>query len=347
MKGRIYILLALVLIASTSNRIFAQGPDIHFSQYNASPLNLNPAFAGLNSCRYRVNANFRMQYARAATNSPFVYHTGGVGFDINMGHGYKFKNFAGFGFNYYSDISGDLAYSTHKAEIAFAYHIMLNRHASSSLSLAAIGGLGYRYFNAQNATFDSQFEEYGFNPAGTREVFDRTKFFYGDVGVGALWNMTQKDRDNYYVGAYLAHLNQPKLGFYYDNPERLFMKFTVHAGASVVIKGKLSMLPSIMYLHQGPSNQVNFGTFVRYQLGYLPQGKTAVYLGAWARVNNQFDALVFAARADIKGMSIGFSYDINTSKFAKGSGTIGGPELSIMYGGCFKKSKRVILCPVL
>lgn len=342
------LIISFIALCLGFTDAMATGPDIHFSQYNASPLNLNPALAGMNSCRYRVNANVKMQYAGAAANMPFVYNTGGVGFDISMGHGYKFKNFGGFGLNYYSDFAGELLFTTHKAELTFAYHILLNKYGTQTLSLAATGGLGFHSLNSSKATFNDQYIDGVYNPNGPREVFDRNKFIYGDIGAGALWSMTSKNmKNNYFLGLATTHLNQPKLAFYRDNPERLYLKLTFHGGASIKVKGKFSMLPSFMYLHQGSSNEFNFGTYVRYQLGYLPSDKTAVYLGAWGRVNNQFDAFIIAARFDIKGVNIGFSYDVNLSKFSPGTGTVGGPELSILYNGCFKKGNKVILCPVL
>ena len=357
MKKYFKNILVLFIVCTVFNDCIAQGgPDIHLSQYNSSPLNLNPALAGLNACRFRLNANGKLQYAKAASTSSFVYKTAGVAFDMSISRGYKYKNFFGFGINYFSDVSGDINFATHKLEAAFAYHIQLNKYATSTLSMAIILGGGYRSLDYSKATFDDQYDGYQYNPNIAPEYFDRTNFFYGDVGAGTVWNMTRKVSrknndynffNNYYLGLYVAHLNQPRLIFYRDNPERQFAKITFHGGAAILVKGKFAMLPSFMFLHQNASNELNIGTYARYHLGYLPSSKMAILIGVFARVNNQFDAISPAIRFDYKKLQVGFSYDINLSKFSNGSGTIGGPELSIIYGGCFGNTNKVKFCPQL
>lgn len=355
MRNIVLKLIAFICCLSYYGVSSAQGPDIHLSQFNASPMNLNPALAGLNSCRYRINANGKMQYANSSS-SPFVYKTAGVGFDLSISRGYKYKNFFGFGLNYFSDVSGDINFSTHKLELALAYHIQLNKYGTSTLSMAIIGGGGYRSINWNKSTFDDQYIDNQFTQNGPREVLDRNNFFYGDIGAGAVWSMTRKVSrknndynfyNNYYLGLYVAHLNQPKLIFFKDNPERQYAKITFHGGGAVLVKGKFALLPSFMFLHQGPSNELNLGMYARYHLGYLPSGNMAIFIGMFARVNNQFDAISPAIRFDYRKLSVGFSYDVNVSKLSKGTGTVGGPELSILYGGCFGSKNKVRFCPQL
>lgn len=356
MKNIFKAVFSLFILSLVYDCAFAQGgPDIHLTQYNASPINLNPALAGLNSCRYRFNANTKFQYANSS-NFPFVYKTANLSFDMSISRGYKYKNFFGFGLNYFSDISGDINFATHKLELALAYHIQLSKYGTSTLSFAIIGGAGYRSIDWNKATYDDQYIDNQYNQNGPKEVLDRNNFFFGDVGISTLWSMTRKVSrknndfnfsNNYYLGMYVSHINQPKLIFFKDNPERQYAKLTFHGGAAILVKGKFAMLPSFMFLHQGAANELNLGTYARYQLGYLPSSQTAILLGVFMRVNNQLDAVAPSIRFDYKKLQVGFSYDINVSKFSKGSGTIGGPELSIVYGGCFGKNNKVIFCPKL
>ena len=351
MKIKLIIFYVAILILGNQS---IKSQDIHFSQYNASPLNLNPALAGLNTCRYRLSGNVRMQYGNASV-SQFVYKTGNISYDMSIGKAYKYKNFFGFGFNFYTDVSGDINYATHKLDVAFAYHILLNKYATSTLSIGIMGGVGYKSIDPLKATYDDQFDGYDFNPGGRQEILDRHNFFYGDISAGALWSMSRKVSrktndfnfyNNYYLGFAFYHLNQPRLVFYNDNPARQYTKIVFHGGGQILVKGKLSMMPSFMFLHQG-TNELNLGTYLRYKLGYLPVDKMAIYLGVFARLNNQFDAIAPAIRFDYNKLQVGFSYDINVSKFSPGSGSVGGPELSIVYGGCFGKKTRVQFCPQL
>ncbi|MBK7037948.1 MAG: type IX secretion system membrane protein PorP/SprF [Bacteroidetes bacterium] len=44
--------------------------DVHFSQYNAAPLALNPALTGVNSCDWRAGLTYRNQWNSVTT--PYV-----------------------------------------------------------------------------------------------------------------------------------------------------------------------------------------------------------------------------------------------------------------------------------
>ncbi len=73
--------------------------------------------------------------------------------------------------------------------------------------------------------------------------------------------------------------------------------------------------------------------------------KTALHLGLQYR--GLLDALILSARIDYKGFSAGLSYDINISKLTPASQTVGAPEVSLMYQGCFRKKARPGHCPAM
>src|SRR5271155_4959484 len=83
--------------------VFAQ--DIHYSQFYASPLTLNPALTGVNDCRYRLSIMYRNQWS----SIPAPYVTPSISFDINSLAPKLMKN-AGVlsaGLLIYDDKSGD------------------------------------------------------------------------------------------------------------------------------------------------------------------------------------------------------------------------------------------------
>src|SRR5690242_4420914 len=59
---------------------FAKAQDIHFSQFYASPLTLNPAFSGFHDGTFRVAGIYRNQWRSVTT--PF--QTFGVSFDMRL-----------------------------------------------------------------------------------------------------------------------------------------------------------------------------------------------------------------------------------------------------------------------
>lgn len=337
------ILVFVVIVQS----IFVLGQDIHFSQYNASPLNLNPALTGLNSCNYRLALNAKMQYGGSSESLPFVYNTFGLSYDMSLAKKNPYNNFAGFGINLFSDISGDLNYGTHAIDIFFAYHIILDRYGYQSLSFGISGGGAFRTFDPSKSTFNSQFVRGSYDPSVAGEIVDRNNFFYPDLGAGALWNMKPSKKSNVYAGVAIDHANMPKQSVFLDREDRLYLKLAVHAGGMYMFTEQIGILPSVLYYYQGPSNEVNVGTYIRYKFSTLPKNEDSFYIGAWTRFNNQADALILGARVDYSGLNIGFTYDVNIDKIKTGTKLNGGPELSIIYSGCFRKGNKTLFCPVM
>ncbi len=88
----------------------AKSQDIHFSQYNSSPLALNPALAGMNSCDYRVYANFRTQWMTVSSGNTYRTFAGGA--DMAVGKITKYNSFAGVGISFFSDQAGDINFNS-------------------------------------------------------------------------------------------------------------------------------------------------------------------------------------------------------------------------------------------
>ncbi len=82
MMRKATLLLTIILWSVIS---FAQ--DIHYSQFYASPLTLNPALTGVNECNYRIGAMYRNQWKSVTT----PYQTPSISFEIN--HGQKFFSY--------------------------------------------------------------------------------------------------------------------------------------------------------------------------------------------------------------------------------------------------------------
>ena len=332
--------------------------DVHFSQYTMAPLLLNPALAGLNQCDYRVSTNFRTQWTNI--NGLNTYSTVAGTADMTVGKITKYNSFAGAGISFFYDQAGDLKFNTSRVDLNAAYHFMLNRKGTMSISAGLQGSFNYRGIDASKATFDSQWD----NSTGSvntniqGETFGRTRIIFGDAGFGLFFSALTKKDHNIYLGLSVTHLNQPKISFYPNTTdasnvnERLYMKFSVHGGAQLYITRKLAITPHFMALVQGPSQQYNIGANVKMKLSNIPSDQTAIYFGAQYRglfytKGGPVDAVIVSTRADYKGFTFGFSYDINVSKLLPATGSVGGPELVLMYQGCFRKKPRPGHCPAL
>ncbi|MCS6933918.1 MAG: PorP/SprF family type IX secretion system membrane protein [Chitinophagales bacterium] len=334
----------------------ATAQDIHFSQYNAAPLLLNPALAGMNNCDYRVYANFRIQWPTVSVGN--TYRTLSAGADMTIGKVTKYNSFAGLGLQLFMDQAGALNFSNYHADLNFAYHFMLNRKGTMQISTGIQGAFNFRTIDDSKATFDSQYDPTTgtVNPTGLKENFARTRIIFGDAGLGALYSALTNRNDNFYLGFALHHLNQPKISFRPSGDlgnERLRMKITLHGGSSINVgkNNRTSLLPNFLVLVQGPANQFNVGLGMRSMLGNNTKtSKMALTFGMQYRGifhNNFYDAVILVTRFEVKGFSAGLSYDINVSRLVPASGTIGAPEIALTYQGCYRKKPRPGHCPAL
>lgn len=339
--------------------------DVHFSQFTASPLLINPAFAGLNNCDYRLAANARTQWNPISDGNTFSSFA--IAADIGIGRPTRFNSFAGIGLTLGSDIAGALRYNTNHFGANFAYHFMIDRRGMSSLSIGLQATAYYRGLNLSKATYDEQFDNilgaYNPNLPSNEAAFGRTNMIYFDAGLGALYSLRfRQERHSLYFGLGVNHLNQPNVSFESTKlvdmngtstsaGQKLYLKTTAHGGGSFMLKDKLWLMPLFMFSFQGPAQQYHLGSLVKVQLGNKTLNKTFFALGAQYRGlftgRDLVDAVVLQTRLDVKSISIGFSYDINVSRLRLATSTFGGPELSIVYSGCLNKKPRPFFCPAL
>ena len=104
-----------------------------------------------------------------------------------------------------------------------------------------------------------------------------------------------------------------------------------------MINDKLWVMPTFMFLWQGPSQQYNFGSLVKIKLG---NSISTTFFYAGAQFRAPLDAVILQARMDYKGFSVGFSYDINVSRLNTVSNSRGGFELSLSYTGLLDRNRE-------
>lgn len=342
------IILAAVVMLLPGN---SKAQDTHFSQYNASPMLLNPALAGLNAGDYRVYANFRTQWMTVSKGNTYRSFAGGA--DLTIGKATKYNSFAGIGLSFVSDQAGDVHLNTNSIQLTPAYHFMLNRKGTQQISGGLQVGFNIRTIDPSRAIFDSQYDPAtGAINTTTGESFGRTKVMYIDAGIGLLYNGIFKNETQFFIGCGLSHVNQPKISFLpsgvtteKQSLQRLAMKTTIHGGMSIRLGSRIALMPNFLILVQGASQEFNIGCHLRTTVGNIKMSKTALYFGAQYR--GLKDAVIVSGRMDIKGFTLGLSYDINISKLIPASKTIGAPEVSLMYQGAFNKKPRPGYCPAM
>jgi type IX secretion system PorP/SprF family membrane protein len=328
-----------LLWSGWSNFVFSQ--DIHYSQYNSSPQNLNPAQTGLFDGDWRFVGNYRSQWSAI----PVPYKTFSLASDTRLKT--KLKNdVPGVGLIINNDKSGDSRFGTSQIFVSGSYIKKLTTDSANFISVAIQPGITTKSFDVNKLTFDNQYDGDRYNANLTSgESFSKTRITYFDLGAGLAYLWRKNDRMIVNVGLSAFHLNRPKQSFFDNDEIRLDVKTTVSGIAEIPVSAKLDVLPSFMYQRQGKFNETLFGVFGKYYLKPIDGKPTAVSLGGFYRMK---DAFIVKANMDYRSFNVGISYDVNISKLTAATNRRGGFEISIIY--IFKKAVPFIakkrVCPI-
>ncbi|MBS1634287.1 MAG: PorP/SprF family type IX secretion system membrane protein [Bacteroidetes bacterium] len=312
--------------------VYAQ--DVHFSQYNETPVVINPA---LSSTAYdtRVIANYRNQWASVA--SP--YQTYGLSVEKALHHLKLKKTYFGTSLTVYNDKAGDAGMGTLTAQLGF--NVVLKVSQYSKLSLGLGGGINYRTLNPSKLRWESQYDGYSYNantPSG--EAVPANMFIQPDFSGGIDWHFAKSERfisaqdgTKADIGASVFHYNSPTYS-YVSSQDRQYMKFVGHANFDIGIKGAgIALVPSLIYMRQGPAQELNMGFMFKYilqdQSVYTKEKKAAaISFGAYYRVK---DAVIPTMLVQWDKFGMGLSYDFNLSQLSSASKAKGGLEISLRY----------------
>ena len=344
-----HLLIVLLCLCGT---ISAQ--DIHFSHIHASPFNLNPALTGIFEGDMRLIANYRNQWRSVTAD----YKTFMASADMKIG-GFNRNTIIGLGAQINADVAGDLDYTTQAASFSASFMQAFDKHRSHILA----GGI---QAGRVSARFDPSkmitYEEEAFLETGAN-----SNISYYDLSAGLLWYKRFKKKEFIYFGASLYHINNPIISFYGEaEGNQLYRRYVVHGGANFALNKWYTLVPNVIFMQQGPHQQLTMGSFVRYNNpAKLNKGKVSLMLGAWMRAfaledRVSADAIITAVRVDYQNLVFTFTYDINISTLSPVSYGQGGPEFSLIYligselsgfklksrKAAEKKKKHKMACPV-
>jgi len=339
--------ISVVLFVLSTMIVSAQ--DIHFTQFNMSPLNLNPALTGVMNCKTRMVANYRNQWA--AVLAANAYNTYSVSYDQKIPVGRE--DYFGIGGSLWGDVAGESRFGTTQGRLSLSYSKKMAgyRKKASYLVIGADAALSSRSISKADLRWPSQISATGFNPGAdpNEPNFQDTDFLYADLSAGLLWFSIIDNNTNWYLGAALHHLNRPNVSFLGETVN-LYSRYTVHAGLQFEMQRKISMLPFAVFMAQGPHRSLNAGTNFRFALGPSKTTNQSWEVGAWYRIGNKVpsglhsDAVILSTRFNYENFGIGFSYDINISGLRQASPANGAFEFSLVYNICGPES-RGVYCP--
>lgn len=319
---RLLIILTTVLCTWS-----VQAQDIHFSQYFASPLTLNPALTGGFNADFRVSAIFRMQYFKNdfTTNYP-SYRTISGSFDASILRKKLGADQLGLGVVFFSDQAGEGALTTNSVMASVAYHKVIDRYEKHTLTLGIQAGFYQKRIDFTKLTFESQFDgDSGFDlsiPSGEND--GNNSVIAPDVTIGVLWRSRVGKNAQFYAGFAYMHLNKPKESFLGNDGNTLSPKIVGHGGMNIKVGKYITLTPGFMVLSQNTAMEFTLGT----ALGYKINDDQTFYFGAWYRVK---DAFVPMLAYELYDFRLGVSFDASTSDIKLANQGKGAIEISVVY----------------
>ncbi len=313
--------------------------DIHFSQYNASLLNLSPALTGFFNGAYRFNGVFKNQWQAV----PVPYNTISMSAEKTAKLFKSNKNVA-FGILFNNDRAGDAVYTINQFYLSTAYLHKLKKDSSLLMNIGVSLGYTSNAFNYHRMTFNSQFDGLQFNSSlPTNENFYRTSLHYWDVNIGTALKYFFNQKFYFIYAFTWMHINNPVVTYYANVSSKIDKKVSNYFMLQYPLTQKLYLLPEVLLSFQGKYKEIVPGV----QLSYLLDNLDDIYgrVGLYFRTR---DALICRMGMDYQNTSFGMSYDINTSKFVAATNSRGGFELYIIH--ILKTRKQYLIkrktCPV-
>lgn len=336
--------------------VFAQDP--HFSQFYNAQTFINPAFMGAYEGTMRASINYRGQWNSVLDGNAFRTFAGSYDNRFQVSK----DDHMAVGLNILNDVSGTANFNTFRTHLGGAYQKKIagggrrykrNRN-DQYINLGFQTGIGQHRFDP-NLWFSNQFDatkgQIDYSAASGEPSFTRSTNVYLDMNAGLLWYALLGDNKSVYAGASLLHANAPTVRFRQDKSfgEVLKWRWVAQMGAELPFSDEMSILPSVIYQRQGPSQMTVGGANIRYN--NRDWREVALRMGAWMRFANRLDkgqnvdALILTSVLETEKLNFGLSYDINVSKLKTASNFRGAFELSLIYIQPQERRRNSVTCP--
>lgn len=307
----------------------AFGQDIHFSQFYASPFNINPALTGQFDGDYRFIMNQRTQW-RSVT---IPYNTWGLSVDskdlaIPIGGMPALKN-TGLGLSFFTDKTGDSKLKTSTLQLASSYLVELEKGKPHFISPGVQLGVAGTSIDYTALRFDNQWNGFVYDPGiDAGENFARNARTYFTMALGIAYFHKPDARHQVEAGISFFNINNSRQSWFDNSAVKLDQRLNIHAQCKFPIHEVVDLEPALLFMTQGTYREFDIGARGNYILLNEKRLYRSVYAGIFYRTKDA-GFLVGGIRYD--QWNVGVSYDINTSGLRPASHGRGGFEFSIIY----------------
>lgn len=326
--NRIRHLVSAAIILLISGIVELKSQDIHFSQFFAAPLLINPANTGMSGDDIRITNIYRNQWS----NVGVPYETFGTSIDKKFtlaGHS------VGLGGFILHDQSSSFRLSSNEFMVSVSYsQIIRNQQITVGLQPCIV----LKSIDLGGITFNSQF-----NPSS--QIYDQTlpslengtgdRMRYFDLNAGVFWRtMIRTVMPS--AGISVSHLNMPVQRFITAaEGTRLHMRLNVNSEVIIPVSSRINLIPCVLYSFTNGTNEFLLGGTGDFSISWSNIPVEKLYAVTMFRSNpwRNIDAFILGGGAEFLQFSVGLIYDLNISPLHKATHFNGAFELSLIYKG--------------
>ena len=326
------LIIAIISITFLNQSLNAQ--DVHFSQYSETPSSINPALIGV-KYETRATLNYKNQWSSIGNK----YETMAFSFEQTIKHKKLKNNYLAVAVNIFKDVAGDAQLKSLNPNLGISFLQKINKNMMLSSGIQS--GFFYKTIDVSSLHWGEQWNGYSYDsnlPSG--EKTPRSSVTSFDIGGGLNLNYVQsegfissKDAARFDLGFSLFHFGLTNNAFI-SNSEKLKTKFcTYFNGEFSIPNSRNAIMPSFLYMRQGPNSEFITGALFKFILGdpstYTANKKPfSISVGGYYRFK---DAIVPSVLFQLDKYAFGVSYDINISALTPASNRLGGIELMLKY----------------
>lgn len=318
--------------------LFSQ--DIHFSNWQMSPLNLNPAQTGMFEGDGRLIFNYRTQWRSVQV----PYNTFSFGGDFNLNKPLIKGTQEAVGLIFNHDAAGDGKYTVTDFKVPFNHKFSFRKDSGLTIAFGVLAGVSNVKIDPNRLSYDRQWDGDAYNGGlQNGENFQLLSKVYADVALGTVIQKQISQKWLASVGYGISHINQPNISFY--NTKGITLK--PRHNESLQLKYSFSNISSVMLEYYGNQQQKfreNLAGLTYYH-AIEPKTGTIVNIGFFNRFG---DAMVTTLGLQHNNMRLQGSYDYNYSAFKRATNGRGAFEISLIY--IYAKPKVFVpktrVCPI-
>ncbi|MFN0176810.1 MAG: PorP/SprF family type IX secretion system membrane protein [Saprospiraceae bacterium] len=354
----------LFLLAASLSLSSLNAQDIHFSQYNMSPMTLNPANIGNFEGTVRIGGIYRGQWASVIGKG--AYKTPSLWADAPIIRGFRKRDWVGIGLVFFSDKAGAGGLVHTAAKFGASYHLSLDKKGNAYLTIGGQYGQASRRLDPSKLQFEEGFlnptPTGGYNSGAQVDFLNakEAKSNWSDIDGGIVLRAKLNKRMDMSIGYAMYHIGEGKYGLVTSgsgggtgtntgtpssSSDEIARRSVVTGLFNIKLNNKLSVGPSFIYQTMSGADEISLqalGSYVfntekdidlHFGLGYRLSGGDAIYPMLGARYKN---------------LRVGLAYDVNISDLNQVSNYRGGFEVAANYIIKIYKPavvKTKVLCP--